>query len=414
MDCPSCGVSNLGGKLFCFKCGGKLTEAGEVMGPRRHRPGKKMPRISPVFIVLVLILGFAVLAVTSVLKIPLYERPEVSAGKGDIVYEKIRNMRVSLRRGRRVDLSLTEGEINSYIEHGGAIETEAFIVKMEEYCGPGVLLEEFNVYILEDGVELILRVFADKGVLRKPLIIQAVGVLELRSGEIILVPDWVKVGSVSVPVRYLGWLAKDGTPFSVPVGDMVQAVSIEDGMLVVSVGKKPEDGAPDNPSNVMMIRAREAAKAGKMGSAYRLLVKFSTDSPEDPNAVTARREAAEIRDMVDKLLVTARGYRIEGKLVEAVDLYRDIAGRFERMIEAEEAQQRLDELRRDPDVREAIRKHEAEQKASSGFQLAENLFNAKLYDEAVEHYQRLISNYPDTSYVGKARNRIEEIKKRQP
>ncbi len=417
MDCPSCGVSNLGGKLFCFKCGAKLTEGGEAVAPRRHRPGrKKMPRISPVFIVLVLILGFAVLAVTSVLKIPLYERPEMSEGRGDITYEKIRKMRASLRKGKRVELFLTEEEINSYIEYGGATQLEAFIVKMEEYCGPGVFLEEVNVYILEDGVEVILRVFVEKGALRKPLIINAAGVLEFQRGEVTLIPDWVKVGSASVPVgsvnRYLGWLAKDGTLFSVPVGELVQAVSIEDGQLVVSVGKKPEKGVADNGSNVMIIRAREALKAGNLGVAFRLFGKFSTDFPEDPQAVTARHEASEIRDMVDKLLVTAHTYRLEGKLVEAVDLYRSIAGRFEQMVEAEEAQQRLDELRQDPDVREAMRKHEAEQKAKSGFQLAENLFNAKLYDVAVEHYQRVISNFPDTSYAQKARKRIEEIKNR--
>lgn len=238
MICPKCNTKNMPGRIFCLKCGAEL--------PQPKAPGQFIPREEKkrgsgsgggcggclaVIIILLLIITAGVYLLLAEAKIPSFPISEEQARNLEM---QIRRVELSSQKGQAIELSIVGDEINSYLKKGF---TAPGLDKVRGYFKEGVDLEDIAVKLEGEQMQVWMQVYYKF----KRLSINLTGRLETTGNKANFIPQIIKVGKVSLPLKLSPYiprmLRKDVEDFSFTLPAYVEKVLIVDGKMVIK-GKK--------------------------------------------------------------------------------------------------------------------------------------------------------------------------------
>jgi hypothetical protein len=97
------------------------------------------------------------------------------------------------------------------------------------------------------------------------------------------------------------------------------------------------------------------------------------------------------------------------QFTEAREAYRNVVERYPDTAAAERAQQSLDRLATDPDLRAAMKKVQAAEQAERWYDIGSRFARSELFDMAREYLEKVIQEYPASTAAEQARARLKEL-----
>jgi tetratricopeptide (TPR) repeat protein len=94
---------------------------------------------------------------------------------------------------------------------------------------------------------------------------------------------------------------------------------------------------------------------------------------------------------------------------EARELYRSVIEDFSGTAAAEAAQQVIDRIENDPEMRKAVAKAEATEQANRWYDLGDRFARADMFDKAREYFEKVIKEYPSSTAAQKATDRLAHL-----
>lgn len=107
----------------------------------------------------------------------------------------------------------------------------------------------------------------------------------------------------------------------------------------------------------------------------------------------------------------AAGLEEDEYFVEAKHIYERTVKEYEDTAAAKEAKRRLRRIREDTGIQKKIAERRARDEAIRWLDLADRFAAIKLYDEAREHYEKVIAQHPNTEFASQAKQRLSELPK---
>jgi tetratricopeptide (TPR) repeat protein len=107
----------------------------------------------------------------------------------------------------------------------------------------------------------------------------------------------------------------------------------------------------------------------------------------------------------------AAGLEDDDYYIEAQPIYEKVVKEYKETEAAKEAKRRLKRIERDQTIRTKIAESRASQQAGRWLDLGDRFAAMELYDEAREHYERLIKEHPDTLAATRAKERLSKLPK---
>jgi len=101
----------------------------------------------------------------------------------------------------------------------------------------------------------------------------------------------------------------------------------------------------------------------------------------------------------------AAGLEEDEYYVDAKHVYEHVVKEYEDTEAAKEAQKRIRSIERDKEIQKKIADRRARDQAVRWLDLADRFAAIKLYDEAREHYEKVISEHPDSEEARRAQQR---------
>ncbi len=118
----------------------------------------------------------------------------------------------------------------------------------------------------------------------------------------------------------------------------------------------------------------------------------------------------ELREQeVRKEMTLADAALTRGDYVSAMRRYRLAARKYPETAASHEAADKIEQLNNDPKVVEGLKKQEAESDSRSLFLQAESLRNQEHNPEATELYQRILKDFPETTYAPRAQDALNQM-----
>jgi tetratricopeptide (TPR) repeat protein len=105
----------------------------------------------------------------------------------------------------------------------------------------------------------------------------------------------------------------------------------------------------------------------------------------------------------------AAGLEDDEYYVDAKEIYEKVIKEHADTDAAQEAERRLERIERDTTIQKKIAERRAREQAVRWLDIGDRFAALKLYDEAREHYQRLIREHPDTLAAARAKERLSAL-----
>jgi hypothetical protein len=154
----------------------------------------------------------------------------VSEEKARNVEIQIKRLELSSQRGQAIEISVTDEEINSYLKKGF---TTQGIDKVRSELKEWVDLEDIEVRLEGDQMQVWLKIYYKF----KRVSINMTGRIETIGNKVDFIPQVIKVGKISIPVKFstsiAGLLRKDSKDFSYSLPSYVEKVLIINGKMIV-------------------------------------------------------------------------------------------------------------------------------------------------------------------------------------
>jgi tetratricopeptide (TPR) repeat protein len=109
------------------------------------------------------------------------------------------------------------------------------------------------------------------------------------------------------------------------------------------------------------------------------------------------------------LFKKAEGFLAKKKYAAAIKEYEKIAKLYKDTEHAAKAKSKLKELKADKVVQAAVREAEAKKKCDNWLQLARTLAKSGKTDEARSYYERVIKEFPDSSFADTAKQEMSAL-----
>ena len=166
-------------------------------------------------------------------------------------------------------------------------------------------------------------------------------------------------------------------------------------------------------------RANEHEKACRI--AAEVSVRFQTDEKEGPVRELVAEAETEIgrlrgdirtKDMVGKAVDNARAelrvdealeFEAQNDFVAAMRLYREVFDEFPKLAGGKAAKEALDRINSDNRLQARIRETRRNAQAERWYQIAERYRRVQMYAQAMELYQKITSEHPQSPAAAKAR-----------
>jgi tetratricopeptide (TPR) repeat protein len=172
-------------------------------------------------------------------------------------------------------------------------------------------------------------------------------------------------------------------------------------------GKGKRSSRP--PSGGRRGRTQEQTEAGKDFRTIKEDVEREIGRMESDNYTKA---------IVLKALDNARGEVRNDQAVECMEnqqyseareLYRSVVDDYAGTAAAEAAQQAIDRIENDPEMRKAVAKAEATGQANRWYDLGDRFARADMFDKAREYFEKVIKEYPTSTAAQKATDRLAHL-----
>jgi tetratricopeptide (TPR) repeat protein len=97
--------------------------------------------------------------------------------------------------------------------------------------------------------------------------------------------------------------------------------------------------------------------------------------------------------------------------VDAKRIYEKVIKDYEDTDAAKEAKRRLKRIERDKSIQQKIAERRSREQAIRWLDIGDRFAAMELYDEAREHYERLVKEHPDTTAATRAKERLSKLPK---
>ena len=125
-----------------------------------------------------------------------------------------------------------------------------------------------------------------------------------------------------------------------------------------------------------------------------------------------------VKSIIRKAMDNAKGQikndeaaelREDASYFEARELYREVAEDYPETKAAKVAQQAIDRINGDAEMRAEIRKVQAAEQAARWYDLGRRHARMKFFDLAREYYEKVIKEYPNSTAAEKAKQELKEL-----
>jgi len=232
--------------------------------------------------------------------------------------------------------------------------------------------------------------------------------------------DWLK--KQAEDKRLAGWMrkAKGADPGNLPQAikyyKMIVGAASSDPMVTRAEERLAEI---EEQAGEALAAAEEAAGAERYGEAMTMLKKLRRDYKgtdgagkaleklrqlNDDPAVAAKAKAEE----ADARLARAQQLLDGKKYASALKVFDAVAKRYEGTPAAEKALDKAKAMRADAEIMATLRKESAAKDCKRWLAMARNFINSRRPDAAKPYLDKVIKNYPGTSYADEARKMLAD------
>jgi tetratricopeptide (TPR) repeat protein len=166
------------------------------------------------------------------------------------------------------------------------------------------------------------------------------------------------------------------------------------------------------------LKAEKEAEKGKEekgGEKTQEPTKGKEGEPEPPTKTTSTKKPPEKAEDVDPddLLLKARALDRKQEYADAVRAYKRLAELRPDSDYSRAALKRIDELKADPKVAQALADEAAGPDCKRAYTNGRNYLGAKMYEKARAEFRRVVEKYPDTSYAEEARRELQRLESKE-
>ncbi len=187
--------------------------------------------------------------------------------------------------------------------------------------------------------------------------------------------------------------------------------------------KKLMDKATEEAKK-LLSEAKKNAEAKEYDKAFKVLADLSvrfenTDLQKDVEVELSRLLGdRDLKPRVQRAKDNAKGELLNDeaadlaevdRYIEAIERYRDVTEKYPDTEAAKKAEAAMDKLNSDPKVKVEITKRSEADEADRWLDLGDRYRRAKLYAQARDYYEKVISTHPDSRAAGKAKERLSDL-----
>jgi len=202
----------------------------------------------------------------------------------------------------------------------------------------------------------------------------------------------------------------------------VDGIAEKEGGLADNV-KKLMDKCTDEAKKLLSA-AKKDAEAKEYDKALPVLAELSvrfenTDVQKDVEVEISRLMGdRELKPRMQRAKDNAKGDLLNDeaadlvtidRYIEAIDRYRDVTEKYPDTEAAKKAEAAMDKLNADPKVKAEISKRAAADEADRWLDLGDRYRRVKLYAQARDYYEKVISTHPDRRAAAKAKERLADL-----
>ena len=110
------------------------------------------------------------------------------------------------------------------------------------------------------------------------------------------------------------------------------------------------------------------------------------------------------------MLDSARKLEESKRWKKALDAYEKLAAKYPSTPSGQAARKRADEMKADEAIMAKVVEERAEKDCTKWLSLARSFMNNNLPDQAREQLEKVIANYPGTSYAATAKKLLAELR----
>lgn len=180
----------------------------------------------------------------------------------------------------------------------------------------------------------------------------------------------------------------------------------------------------EEDARAWLAEARQARLGGDEREAARIAAEVSIRFAGTSVADEAQRELAELRagaqtrELVKPALENARGALRNDEAAEmearrrypdALEVYREVAEKYEGTLAAKQAREAIERIRSDPQIREQMKTWRAEEQAQRWLDLGDRFARVEMPDLARSYYQKVIDQNPRSPAAARARQRLLKL-----
>lgn len=175
-----------------------------------------------------------------------------------------------------------------------------------------------------------------------------------------------------------------------------------------------------------LVRVKELIEGEKYLEAWKLLEAVEADFTGSAVAKEAKSEkrafssipaAKEVLEkhqrecQAEELFYKGKEWEQKGKVSKAISVYQTLERKYGSTSWGKLAKERLEALGEKKEAREEEKEKEKEEKDCTSWLRLGDLFkeNGRI-ETAREYYEKIIKNYPESSYAGEAKKRLEKLK----
>jgi uncharacterized protein (UPF0335 family) len=158
-----------------------------------------------------------------------------------------------------------------------------------------------------------------------------------------------------------------------------------------------------------MAKANEVIRQFRGSGAETKARKVLADLRKNPEVARLLEQSQRKKD-AEALLARARSEEKRKRWHKAAEAYEQCAGEYGDTEAGQAAKKRLEEIRADESIQEAIREAAAATDCRKWLNLAKNFINNNLHDRAKVYLRKVLDQYPGTSYAKEAQKLLDGLK----
>lgn len=160
---------------------------------------------------------------------------------------------------------------------------------------------------------------------------------------------------------------------------------------------------------VYLRKALDCLNRKEYGLAWAFYQKIEKECPESGMKDSVDLGLEKIDRVANEYFNKAKKSFDEKKYEASLDQYQWIVKRFAGSIYEAQANEKLEEIKKDPFVVTYFESKQDEDAADGLWQMANNLYEAGEKDSAKEYFQELLRKYPNSTYAERSREKLKDI-----